>query len=52
MVHHQRFDSAVLTRIKSLPGLEGLALIQRGSRLSVMPVTAEHWEILLQAAGA
>lgn len=53
MVHHQRFERVLsLTRIKSLPGLEGLPLIQRGSRLSVMPVTAEHWEILLQAAGA
>lgn len=53
MVHHQRFGQVLpLTRIKSLPGLEGLPLIQRGSRLSVMPVTAEHWEILLQAAGA
>src|SRR5690606_31008342 len=40
MVHHQRFERVLsLTRIKSLPGLEGLPLIQRGSRLSVMPVT-------------
>ncbi|MEH6387626.1 EVE domain-containing protein [Pseudomonas profundi] len=41
-----------LETIKTLTGLEGLPLLQRASRLSVMPVTAEQWEILLSAARA
>lgn len=36
-----------LDEIKALAGLEGLALVQRGSRLSVMPVSTEQWQILL-----
>ena len=39
-----------LDRLKTLPGLQGLALVQRGSRLSVMPVSAEEWRIILGAA--
>ena len=39
-----------LDEIKSLPGLEGLALIRRGNRLSVMPVTEEQWRIILANA--
>ena len=29
------------------PGLAELPLVQRGSRLSVMPVSDEHWQIIL-----
>jgi len=36
-----------LDEIKALSGLEGLALIKRGNRLSVMPVTEEQWRIIL-----
>ncbi|HYQ39879.1 MAG TPA: EVE domain-containing protein [Pseudomonas sp.] len=36
-----------LDRLKALPGLEGLALVQRGSRLSVMPVGEAEWQIIL-----
>ena len=36
-----------LSDIKSNPDLEDLALI-RQSRLSVLPVSARHWKILLQ----
>lgn len=36
-----------LNEIKTLPGLDGLPLIKRGSRLSVMPVTDDQWQILL-----
>ena len=39
-----------LDEIKSLPGLEGLALIRRGNRLSVMPATEEQWRIILANA--
>ena len=27
--------------------LEGLALIRRGNRLSIMPVSKEHWDVIL-----
>jgi predicted RNA-binding protein with PUA-like domain len=27
--------------------LEGFALIRRGNRLSVMPVSKEHWDFIL-----
>ncbi|WP_022964540.1 EVE domain-containing protein [Halopseudomonas pelagia] len=37
-----------LNELKTLPGLEELALVKRGSRLSVMPVSAEQWQIILR----
>ena len=39
-----------LDQLRALAGLEGLALLQRGSRLSVMPVEPEQWQIMLAAA--
>ncbi|EON93122.1 hypothetical protein MARLIPOL_03780 [Marinobacter lipolyticus SM19] len=39
-----------LDEIKSMSGLEGLPLIRRGNRLSVMPVTDEQWQIILSSA--
>ena len=36
-----------LDRLKALPGLENLPLVQRGSRLSVMPVGEAEWRIIL-----
>lgn len=36
-----------LNELKTLPGLEDLALVKRGSRLSVMPVSQEQWNIIL-----
>ena len=50
LVFQQRFDSILsLDHIKALNGLEDFPLTQRGSRLSVMPVTDEQWAILLHA---
>ena len=37
-----------LPRLKAEPALEGFALVQKGSRLSVMPVSAEEWETVLR----
>jgi predicted RNA-binding protein with PUA-like domain len=37
-----------LPRLKAEPALEGLALVKKGSRLSVMPVSDEHWARVLQ----
>jgi len=39
-----------LNELKQLPGLEDLPLVRRGSRLSVMPVSPEQWQIILQHA--
>ena len=39
-----------LNELKQLSGLEDLPLVRRGSRLSVMPVSQEQWQIILQHA--
>ncbi|KAF1052479.1 MAG: hypothetical protein GAK43_01910 [Stenotrophomonas maltophilia] len=39
-----------LARLKATAGLEELALVQRGSRLSVMPVSDAQWQIILGLA--
>lgn len=36
-----------LQELKQKPELEGLALVRRGNRLSIMPVTEEHWHFIL-----
>jgi len=36
-----------LAELKECPQLSGLALIRRGNRLSVMPVTTAQWEFIL-----
>lgn len=48
----QVFDTAV-TRAHLLaePRLADMMVLQRGSRLSVQPVTAEEWEIVHELAG-
>lgn len=37
-----------LPRLKACPALAELPLVQKGTRLSVMPVTAAQWEAVLQ----
>ncbi|MBX3444178.1 MAG: EVE domain-containing protein [Planctomyces sp.] len=48
----RRFDPPV-TRdmLKCHAGLAGMGVLQKGSRLSVTPVTAEEWRIIHQIAG-
>jgi predicted RNA-binding protein with PUA-like domain len=36
-----------LEELKGLPELEDMPLVRKGNRLSVMPVAAEHWDIIL-----
>lgn len=36
-----------LTELKRFPELSELALVRRGNRLSVMPVTADQWRFIL-----
>lgn len=37
-----------LTAIKANPALKGMPLVQRGTRLSVLPVTEKEWRALLK----
>ncbi len=39
-----------LDQLRELAGLEDLALLRRGNRLSVMPVKPDQWQIMLAAA--
>lgn len=36
-----------LAELKTRPELDGFALVQRGNRLSVMPVSAAQWQFIL-----
>jgi predicted RNA-binding protein with PUA-like domain len=36
-----------LKELKLLPELEGMALLRRGNRLSIMPVSEEEWHFIL-----
>jgi len=40
-----------LAELKSHPALARMRLLQKGNRLSVMPVTAEEWEYILALEG-
>lgn len=49
----ERFDDVVpLARLKDDAALEGMAVLQRGSRLSVQPVERKHFARVLKLAGA
>ena len=37
-----------LADLRGVPGLERMALLQKGSRLSVQPVSAEEWDIVYE----
>jgi predicted RNA-binding protein with PUA-like domain len=47
-----KFDELLpLPEMREMPELEGLALLRRGQRLSVQPVSAEHWKVICRRAG-
>jgi predicted RNA-binding protein with PUA-like domain len=39
--------TVTLAELKEHPELEGMPLVRKGNRLSVMPVAPEHWEFIL-----
>jgi predicted RNA-binding protein with PUA-like domain len=41
-----------LDRLRQVPKLEGMALLKKGQRLSVQPVTDVEWNTVLKLAGA
>jgi predicted RNA-binding protein with PUA-like domain len=45
----ERFPSTVeLATLKATPGLEAMMVVQRGSRLSVQPVTRDEYDIVVK----
>jgi predicted RNA-binding protein with PUA-like domain len=40
-----------LAELRATSGLEGMALVQRGQRLSVQPVTVEEWRVINAIVG-
>ncbi len=40
-----------LAELKATPGLEQMAVVKKGQRISVMPVTEREWEIVLAMEG-
>ncbi len=51
VVHVEKFSRVIsLKELKETPGLESMAVVQRGQRLSVMPVTEQEWEIVTRLA--
>jgi len=47
MIFKQRFSQLLsLDTLKAQPGLEALALVKRGNRLSVMPMTDEQYRLI------
>ena len=47
----QKFSAAVtLQDLRETPGLEQMLVVQRGQRLSVMPVTETEWNIVMARA--
>ena len=51
--HRQTFKTGLsLDRLKLEPKLKNMVLLQKGSRLSVQPVTESEWTVVLKLAGA
>jgi predicted RNA-binding protein with PUA-like domain len=36
-----------LAELKAQAGLDGMILLRRGNRLSIMPVEKRHWDLIL-----
>ena len=48
----QQFATIIsLEKLRSIESLEGLALLKKGSRLSIQPVEKKYWNIILKLAG-
>ena len=47
----REIDAVGLPELKANPSLEGMPLLQRGQRLSVQPVSQEHFAIVCKMGG-
>ena len=46
----QKFDTIIpLQTLKDCPELEGMQLLRKGNRLSVMPIEKSHWHFIVDA---
>jgi predicted RNA-binding protein with PUA-like domain len=51
--YRQTFKTSLsLDQLRREPKLKGMVLLQKGSRLSVQPVTEAEWTVVLKLAGA
>ena len=51
--YRQTFKTSLsLNQLRQEPKLKGMVLLQKGSRLSVQPVTEAEWTVVLKLAGA
>jgi len=51
VTYKKKFRNIVsLTDIKNNPKLKDMLLVKKGNRLSIMPVTEKHWEIIMGMA--
>lgn len=49
----EAFDKVLpLSKIKAMPDITEIALVKKGGRLSIMPVTEQEWQHLYRAATA
>ncbi len=47
----ERFEETIaLSNLKHYPELEGMTLLRKGNRLSITPVSEEHWNFIGQLA--
>jgi predicted RNA-binding protein with PUA-like domain len=44
-------EPVTLERMREIPELEEMALLKRGQRLSVQPVTEDEWNTICKIAG-
>jgi predicted RNA-binding protein with PUA-like domain len=44
-------EFVTLERLRATKGLEKMVLLQKGSRLSVQPVSADEWQVISRLAG-
>lgn len=52
VVFREKFKRTIpLAELRAIPALEGMAVLQKGQRLSVMPVGAEEWSIVNDLPG-
>ena len=48
----QKFDRVIsLAELREIPGLQGMEVVKRGQRLSVLPVTEAEWQIIMELPG-
>ena len=51
--YREKFPTSLsLDRLRQEPKLKGMVLLRKGTRLSVQPVTASQWAVIMKLAGS